>query len=135
LTAAYILESVAIAAIGESESELPTDTVLEPSITGLPTVIIPGNTPTYGTSAWIMSDGFTLTQATRDALFAAKKFVHFWGFIRFRDAFYDVSGIERTMRFRYTWRYTTFRNFGSNPTDPPFGLWDGKYEEEKKKAN
>src|ERR1019366_4089342 len=134
LTTAYILESLAIAGISDSRDILPDDTVFTPPVTFLPNEVTPVSTPVYGASAWIMPD-MTVPKTRIDELVAGKKFVHFWGFVRFRDAFFDVSRIERVMKFHYTWRYTGLRNIGSSPSDLPFGLWDGQYEEEEKSPN
>jgi hypothetical protein len=44
-----------------------------------------------------------------------RKFIHFWGFIRYRDVFFDVFRQRRITAYRYVW------NFTGNPVDTPVG--------------
>jgi len=92
------------------------------------------------TSAFITDYGqsrsLALPEESRKALIEQKEFIHLWGYVRFRDAFFDVTRIERTTTFHYAWKYTDMRSFDSLPSDPPFGFWNGDYrEEEEKKPN
>jgi hypothetical protein len=136
-TTGDILKSFATVGISDSRKTQPEDPIFAPKITNLPSKINPAEKKTFNASAWFVPR-ITISKNEVDEIVAGVKFVHFWGFVRFTDAFFDVSHIERTMRFHYVWIYTEMKNLGSPSGDPPFGFWDGKYEEEEKcegKAN
>jgi hypothetical protein len=122
VTTAYISESAANAGLSESQDSLPDETLFRPSIYKLPSIVVPTATPLLETSGMFLPK-MQLDKTDIDAIVQGKLFVHFWGFIKYRDVFYDVFQEERETTFRYVWAYSTMFNFGSKPGDPPFGSW------------
>jgi hypothetical protein len=117
LTPAYIVESVTIAHLTGSKDDprseweasdyIPLPISLNPVST--PPITLEAEVPLYGT-----------TQDDLIAIFDGQKFLHFWGFVRYRDSFYDVFHKEHVTRFQYIWKVVRLFKFGSNQ---PQGVW------------
>jgi hypothetical protein len=98
-TAAFIIKTCAIAYIG-GQNEPPA---LSPSIP-IPSGVILPSSPTIDGFAFIFPS-FKLNPSQIADVREGRLFIHFTGFIRYRDIF---SPDERTTKFKYTWRERIF---------------------------
>ena len=78
---------------------------------GLPSTIPPQFAPEIRTALIYKA----LTQSDIDSIMAGKSFVHFRGFIKYRDVFER----EHWTRFNQVWEYSDLKNFDGTP----FGSW------------
>jgi len=124
LTEGFILDGSARSCVTSSE-EPPRDAAFP--MRHLPTraLVLPSNPETS------YRGGFALMYPRMGAIsdmfdvVEGRKFIHFWGRIRYRDAFFDAFRQERETAFRWIWRFT------GNPEDIPtptplggrFGRW------------
>jgi hypothetical protein len=109
---AYIVGSCARAEIMDS-LEPQDDAKWWPAMS-IPQVISPNNRVMEAVAEGIFPK-MNLEQADIDALAAAKKFLHFRGFIRYDDVF----GAERMTRFRRAWEVSNVGNQDGTPS----GRW------------
>jgi hypothetical protein len=128
VTDANVLESKAVVGISSSADSKPTDVVFIPRILKLPNQVNPLILQTLDATAHFQPD-ILLTQADMNDIKAQKKFVHFWGFIRFRDAFYDVLLKDRLFEFQWVWTLYTLQGLGY---DEWRGYWKGEAKEAEK---
>jgi hypothetical protein len=111
-TEARVIESGAEAYLHNS-AEPPTDKNSLMMPIGLEQVLSP-QSPTVTKSAFLMPK-IKLDKADVDGINERKSFVHFRGFIKYRDVFER----ERETRFQYLWNVTDLPNFGGGP----FSYW------------
>jgi hypothetical protein len=86
---------------------------------------MPTTTPTLEFKAFFLPH-VLLTREQISDIVEGKTFVHFWGLIKYRDAFFDVFPKERKTSFRYVWEYSALYGDSSNRDEPPFGSWHKK---------
>lgn len=124
LTEGYIQEARAGACISTSEDAPNAPFTEEPP---LPPRIIPNGDK----SDWPQSLQLFPRMENLNDMFdvvEGRKFVHLWGFIRYRDAFYDVFREERVTAFRYVWNYTMQPTVSrDSPLSTPLGGRFGKW--------
>jgi len=112
LTEGDITEAIDGACVSDSE-EPPT--IPGSPISGFPWRII----QTDPEQAWWFGSArmFPRLESMDDitAVIEGRKFIHFWGHLRYRDVFFDVFRQKRITAFRYVWKFT------GNPTDVPVG--------------
>jgi hypothetical protein len=98
-TPAFITETRAVAMLSGSKEPPPTNLtdIAMGELPKIPQVIKPGSTPVE-TFALIQPEP-RLTLPMIQAIQEGKSFVHFWGFIHYKDVF----DRERRTRFRYLW--------------------------------
>jgi hypothetical protein len=101
---AFIIESIATAVVGDS-TDIPAGSLEVPML--LPPVV---NPTTEGTSktAFVFPSA-QMEKVDVDSINAKRKFVHFYGKVKYRDVF----GRERLTKFRYMWTVTDFLRIGS----------------------
>lgn len=120
MTPAYILSSGAISQIFDSEQP-PGVYIWVPPMYNLPPIIKPTETTRWNGTAFVFPN-LALTQSEVDEVIAAKKFIHCWGFIKYRDAFCDVTGKDRQTSFRFVWNFFPAHAFYGE-TRPIRGYW------------
>jgi hypothetical protein len=120
LTAGYISEAVAGACLSDSE-DVPQ---VPPSLMrDLPKRVLATEQKELARTARLLPRFETIDDVID--VVEGRKFVHCWGFIRYRDAFYDAFHQERITSFRWVWKFT------GDATDTPiptplggrFGRW------------
>jgi hypothetical protein len=124
LTTAFILGSTAI--LGMSDSEEPPTFLFKPSMHKISAQITPSTAPFEG-KAFLMPD-LTLTEGQITDIIERKRFIHFWGFIKYRDVFYDVFKRDRETIFGWVWNFTDHPD--STDTSKPWGYWKERYYSE-----
>jgi hypothetical protein len=102
LTAATIIETSALAAITDSLDK-PKEPGFRTSLHDFPSQIPPGAV-TLRHKAF-MFPKLTLDDAQIEDVYAGKKFIHAWGFVKYKDSFFDVFPIVRETAFRLVWRF------------------------------
>jgi hypothetical protein len=110
-TEARIIESGATAEVTSTSNPSSPDAYPIPIV--LPEVITP-STPVTQLTAFIMPN-LKLDEAQIKSINARTAFVHFHGFIRYKDVFER----ERETKFRFIWTVTDLPTFGQGP----YSLW------------
>jgi hypothetical protein len=100
-TAAYILDTYAVAYVSDSAESASFS--FSPNIYNIPRRITP-ETEQIDRITWLLPS-MILPQTEIDEIWDGIKYAHFWGAIKYRDAFYDVYPIERETTFRMVWKF------------------------------
>lgn len=123
LTEGYILEAFDGASVSDSPDAPPLSIS---RIHNLPWRIDPTNPQQ---SHWPgQARMLTRMETLQDAIdvVEGRKFIHFWGRIKYRDVFFDVFGTDRETSWRWVWKFTG--NAGDTAIGTPlggrFGKWD-----------
>jgi len=123
LTEGYILEAFDGACVSDSLTAPPL--IVSP-IHNLPWRI----DPTDSKQSYWRGEARMLArmESLEDAIAVAEghKFIHFWGRIKYRDVFFDVSKKERETSWRWVWKFTG--NAGDTTIFTPLGGRFGKWE-------
>jgi hypothetical protein len=124
LTEGYILEAFDGACVSDSQDAPPL--TVSP-IHNLPWRIDPTNPEQiyWRGEARMLKRMESLEDAT--AVIEGRKFIHFWGRIRYRDVFFDVFRKERETSWRWVWKFTG--NAGDTAIMTPLGGRFGKWEQ------
>lgn len=120
LTEGYISEAVAGACLSNSE-DVPN---VSPSpIRDLPKRILATEQKELAKTARLLPRMESIDDVID--VVEGRKFIHCWGVIRYRDAFYDAFLQERETSFRWVWKFT--RNSAdlaiTTPSGGRFGTW------------
>jgi hypothetical protein len=94
---AYVTSSAATALVTDSQ-ETPTGGFLEMPMIDIPNVLIKHN-PVENRITFLQPK-IRLEQSEIDSITQGKAFVHFWGFIKYKDVFER----NRETKFRYVWK-------------------------------
>jgi hypothetical protein len=126
LTEGHILDGKARSCVAESPGP-PALTLEGFDSQGLPSrvLFVAGDSESSGFTMWAgMAPNIETTEEVRDIL-EGRKFIHCWGYVKYRDAFFDVERKDRITSFRVVWKFTDDRRDSNVKT--PFGERYGKW--------